>query len=419
MVRACYVTEPIRVFGPSGGPPGWAMVVDGQEHKLSPRRATIVGSARDCDVRVTDRFISKRHAAFTLTEEGPRVRDIGSTNGIVVGGVQVAQADLARGGVAFLGRKPILVALRAGRRAPGALRWHGMIGRSAETFALWERLASAAASDAPVWLHGESGTGKELAARAIHAASLRAKGPWVALNCAALPASIAEAELFGVVRGAFTGADRSRPGAFERASGGTLMLDEIGELPLPIQAKLLRALETGEVQPVGSDRVLEVDVRVVAATWRDLETEAELGRFRHDLLHRLWVLRVDIPPLRRRREDIAALLEAFLTAARAPALWPDRATLRALEGAPWPGNVRELHNCVQRAIAGGDPTLILPTGRGQGPTRSTIRRGQVDPGIALGTIRAALREHDGRRELAARSLGISRSTLYRWLRDHG
>jgi len=328
---------------------------------------------------------------------------------------------LLPGGVVRLGRRAGLVVQTGGPgRYPDATRWCGFLARDPSTLRTLTRLGAAASSDAPVWLMGESGTGKELAARALHEAGPRASGPWVTVNCAALPETLAEAELFGACRGAFTGADRDRPGAFTRAHGGTLFLDEVGELPLATQAKLLRALESGEVQPLGASKPTPVNVRVVAATWRDLDQAAASGSFRFDLLQRLGVLRVSLPPLRQRPLDIGPLLEASLAALDADDLWPDPPLLAAVEGAPWPGNVRQLRNAAQRAAVWGRSRDLLPPSapppshrravtaghpkgwRGRGPDRAT-------------TARDAIRSANGNRASAARSLGVSRSTLYRWL----
>jgi transcriptional regulator with PAS, ATPase and Fis domain len=331
--------------------------------------------------------------------------------------------------VILVGRVPIVVGTRELVRdeAGRVLRWDswaGLVGVSRESHALFEALARAADCGAPIWLRGESGTGKERAARSIHDFSPRASGPFVTLNCAALPESLIEAELFGVTRGAFTGADRDRPGAFQNAHGGTLFLDEVGELSLPMQAKLLRALEVGEVSRVGSGRVERTDVRVVAATWRDLEEDVHCGRFRHDLLHRLWVLRVDLPPLRERPDDIPALIAARLAARNALHLFPHRELAERLAVRPWSGNVRQLFNQVERAIAYDDPALLLPEPESGRSPRSLPRRNawqgseaEMISFQARSTIARVMREHGGNRSRAARALGISRSTLYRWMRD--
>jgi len=345
------------------------------------------------------------------------VADADSTNGVWLAGERVESARVGRRGTFRIGRRAVLIARQLGWRVPDALLWQGMIGRDPATLRVWTELARAAASDAPAWVHGETGSGKELAARALHTTSpRRSRGPWIALNCAALPAELAEAELFGVVRGAFTGADRTRTGAFSRADGGTLLLDEIGELPMRIQAKLLRALETGEVRPVGGDTPQRVDVRVVVSTWRDLEEEVRRGRFREDLLHRLWVLKVELPPLRDRPRDVAPLLDHLLVESGASHIFPEDDVLRVLEGATWQGNVRQLRNHVRRAVTADDPALLIPAGKRRAVARRAARLGTV-AGKRL--VMRTLDELGGNRTRAAAALGVSRSTLYRWLARHG
>lgn len=230
----------------------------------------------------------------------------------------------------------------------------GMVGKTPEMQEVFKRIALAAASDACVLLCGESGTGKELAARAIHRYGTRSEGPFVAVNVASLSPSLAESELFGHVRGAFTGADESRTGLLVQADGGTLFLDEVADIPLPTQVTLLRALEHGEVMPVGSNETATTDFRVVSATHQDLSQKVQDGTFRHDLYFRLCTLQVDIPPLRERRDDIEELAKHFLSGlatdahASAPSLPSE--TLAELGKRPWHGNVRELRNAIEHAV---------------------------------------------------------------------
>ena len=324
------------------------------------------------------------------------------------------------GSVLRLGRRVLLVAtLQEQREGLHLFDWQGFGVRSLKSQAFLCRLASAAFSDAPLCLQGESGSGKELAARALHQAGPRAHAPFVALNCAALPESLAEAELFGVARGAYTGAHAARQGAFSRAHGGTLFLDEVGELPLSVQAKLLRALESGEALALGAVKPVRFDVRVVSATWRDLEGALAQGRFRFDLLQRLAVLDVRLPSLRERPEDIAPLLWMNLKARDALDLWPKPALLEALIAAPWLGNVRELRNRVERASLWGDPEALLPSARGHRVQSSGgLKESGSDPifiGKKRGYLEQAIAKSSGNRAAAARALGVSRSTLYRWL----
>ncbi len=272
---------------------------------------------------------------------------------------------------------------------------HGLIGDSPALREVQDLIARAAPADVTVLVTGESGTGKELVARALHAASNRSRKPFLALNCAALPAELAEAELFGHVKGAFTGAARDREGLFEAADGGTLFLDEIGDLALPAQAKLLRVLETREVTRVGQTRSTAVDVRVVAATNRPLSDLVRDGQFRADLLYRLEVITIALPTLRDRREDVIPLAVHFLVRAaaqqsrRAPAI--SESARAALLAHDWPGNVRELRNAMERA-------LVMAAGD---------------------YLAAALGRHGGNVSHTARALGIHRQTLQKMLRRIG
>jgi two-component system response regulator AtoC len=303
---------------------------------------------------------------------------------------------------------------------------------------LLEATARVATKEITVLVRGETGTGKELIGSLLHAQSPRARGPLVRFNCGAIPAELAEAELFGHTRGAFTGASQARAGFFAEANHGTLVLDEVGELPLPIQAKLLRTLQDGEIQPVGSGRVEKVDVRIVACTHRDLAAEARAGSFRQDLYYRLAVVELVVPPLRERREDIPALAHEFALryAERfgsegvrlAPAL------VRRLATAEWPGNVRQLENTVARMVAlggGGElgPEAFLDTGSPGGPAPdaeaalgapaegSHTLRAQLDA-LERSVIAMTMTAVGGNQSEAARRLGISRNTLTERLRRY-
>ena len=241
--------------------------------------------------------------------------------------------------------------------------WHGIVGRCPAMLALRERIVRYAAADAPALVTGESGTGKERVAHALHALSRRSKGPFVAENCAAIPETLLESVLFGHRKGAFTGAVKDHPGHFVAATGGTIFLDEIGEMKPAMQAKLLRALQDGEVRAVGDTKARKADVRVIAATNQDLESAVKAGRFREDLYYRLNVLRLELPPLRARGEDIVLLARRFLAdaaakAGRIVALSP--AAEQALLAARWPGNVRQLQNEMLRAAALADGVLVQP-----------------------------------------------------------
>ncbi|HEX6884685.1 MAG TPA: sigma-54 dependent transcriptional regulator [Planctomycetota bacterium] len=297
-----------------------------------------------------------------------------------------------------------------------------LLGDSAPMQALRELIARVAGSDAPVLVLGESGTGKELVARAIHAQGPRAARPFVVVHCGAIPENLIESELFGHERGAFTGADRRRTGLFEAAHGGTLFLDELGELPLGVQPVLLRAIQFGEVRAVGGNRVQKVDVRVVAATHRDLLAEVEQKTFREDLYYRLSPLVIDVPPLRARPGDVAQLAQVFLerecaklgrTAAFAPG------ALEVLAHHAWPGNVRELENALTRlatltsgpAITSADVERLVTTRRRPAASAGALPTLDVEELERLAVL-AALEKHAGNKRAAAAELGVSPKTLY-------
>jgi DNA-binding NtrC family response regulator len=312
------------------------------------------------------------------------------------------------------------------RRAVGADRAPPILGQSEAVRALRADIERVAQSDGSLLVQGEHGTGKELVARHVHARSRRAAEPFVVINCGALPESLVESELFGHEKGAFTGADRRRMGLFEAAHGGSLFLDELGELPRAVQPALLRALQFGEVRPVGGERTRLVDVRVIAATNRDLEQEVRAGAFREDLFWRVTTLRLDVPPLRGRREDVRELAVAFLARAAARAgraLSFDSDALERLAEHEWPGNVRELENAAERLVVMASGTRV---------DRSTVERhvltrtglGGELPTLELATlerlaVEAAMRRSGGDKRAAAESLGIALKTLYNKLDRFG
>jgi transcriptional regulator with PAS, ATPase and Fis domain len=300
------------------------------------------------------------------------------------------------------------------------------IGDSAAFRRALERAESAAATDVPVLILGESGSGKEVVARHLHACSRRRSAPFLAINAAALPFHLLESELFGHERGAFTGADRPRAGLFRDAAGGTLLIDEIGDLPLPLQVKLLRVLQEREIRPVGSSRAIPVDVRVVSATHHDLVSLVARGSFRQDLYYRVSVFTVQLPPLRGRPSDVAALARHFLQAhggPSAPAL--SREALDALRKHGWPGNVRELENAMRHALVlcpAGSPVLPehLPQAVLDGTSpRTTLGFWQARDDAERERIERALASTSGNRTQAARELGMSRQALHDRLRKYG
>jgi DNA-binding NtrC family response regulator len=285
-----------------------------------------------------------------------------------------------------------------------------------------ETVATVAPSSVPVLVSGESGAGKEMIVRLIHAWSPRASGPLIATNCASLPETLIESALFGHTKGAFTGAAEARQGFFRVADGGTLFLDEIGELPLHLQPKLLRALESGQILPVGSDQPITVDCRLVAATNRDLEKDVAAGRFREDLFYRINVVDVTVPPLRDHREDILPLARRFAAEFSGGPVRLSPQAMHCLVAYAWPGNVRELRNAVQRAclLCRGD--VIIPehlpakmAALGAAVAADAPERGRLSQ-VERATILATLEECHGNRTQAAKKLGISRRALIYKLR---
>jgi DNA-binding NtrC family response regulator len=309
-----------------------------------------------------------------------------------------------------------------------------LLGESRPMQALREQVLRAAKASASVLVIGERGTGKELIARAIHRASPRAAGPLERLNCAAVPAELIESELFGHEAGAFTGATKQRRGKFERAGGGTLFLDEVGDMPLPMQAKLLRVLQEREVERVGGSETIKVDVRVVAATNKDLRAEVASGAFRADLYDRLNVLPLDLPPLRARRDDVPLLANAFLEGARLsngrPGLKLDAEALKALTAHSYPGNVRELRNVIERLVIlnPDDEVTAADVQRAIGMGDAPPNAGLYRPGIPFKVLadeaertilEEALAHHAGQMAATARALGLERSHLYKKARALG
>jgi transcriptional regulator with AAA-type ATPase domain len=388
----------------------------------------VIGRDPSCAIELSGNDVSRRHAVLRRGEAGGTlIADLGSRNGVRVNGRLVASAPLVPGDVVRLGGWVGVITTspgEVGEIAPGL--WGG--GALATTLAPLQR---AATSDLPIVLEGETGTGKEMAAGALHSWSGR-RGPLVAVNCAALPEGLAESELFGHRRGAFTGADRASPGFFRSAEGGTLLLDEVSDLPLPLQAKLLRVLEQREVQPLGETRPVPIDVRIVVAGQHSLMEAARTGRFRPDLLARLDGLTVRLPPLRERREDVVPLftrLLADVSHGRAPAF--DSEVAERLSLHDWPFNVRELVLLVRRLLTlhGSESTLTgehLPARIGEAAaSNDTARAGGVaaastpaaaaargEP-VELPALIGALRTAGGNVARAAAMLGISRQRAYR------
>jgi DNA-binding NtrC family response regulator len=348
---------------PSGGSQGLpvrgleATVVDGPDagaRAIAASEVLSIGTAKDNDLVLNDPTVSRYHLELVGGGDLVRVIDHGSTNGTAYSGARIERAAIPPGSTLVLGRTSI----RVGDGARLTVELHGedelgeLRGRTPVMRRLMAQIRRAGASDSAVLLIGESGTGKELIARGLHENGKRVDGPFVTVDCGALSPSLVASELFGHEKGAFTGAEQRHQGAFERAHGGTLFLDEIGELPSSLQPALLGALERGRFRRVGGRTEVEVDVRVVSATHRDLRSEVNAGRFRLDLYYRIAVVVLRIPPLRERPEDIPLLVEHFLKEAGGEPVGDD--LLRTLCEHSWPGNVRELRNVVEALVVMGE-----------------------------------------------------------------
>jgi len=407
---------------------GWTD--DAGPHKFVVGGRTTVGSAPGAQVRIADREVSRLHAELEPTDRGTWVRDLGSRNGTYVDNLLVSAALLPDGARLRLGGTDLVLHYPK-QAAPIELwpepRFGGLIGESPLMRELFAQMSRVAQSDAPVLILGETGTGKELVARAIHDASARASGPFVIVDCAALASSIIEGELFGHARGAFTGAVAARAGSFEAAHGGTIFLDEIGELPPAMQPKLLRVLESRSIKRLGESEHRDIDVRLVAATHRDLRRMVNAGAFREDLYFRVAVLPLVLPPLRARKGDVALLFKHFL-GNRQPI---EPVSDHELEQMAWLGNVRELRNFVERACAIGarDALEVRPAATEAAAEAGAsavafeqpfkdFRERWIDHGERE-YLRRLLERHARNVSVAADAAGLDRTYVYRLIRKHG
>src|SRR5512133_3601917 len=383
-----------------------------------------VGTRGSADLAIDDPFVSARHLRIEAREGCWHLVDLGSTNGTFLGGARVERAELPLGVPITFGEAELVLEPLTAPPPSRSATFEGMLSGDpamCQVFALVERVAP---SSAAVTILGETGVGKELVARALHVRSERRAGPFIPVNCSAIAESLIESELFGHEKGAFSGAERMRKGAFEEAHGGTIFLDEVGELPLDLQPKLLRVLELGEVKRVGASRPILSDARIVAATHRDLRAAVRAGKFREDLFYRLCVVPITVPPLRARRSDVRALAESFLQASAPrglPLRWTEEA-LQRLEGYDWPGNVRQLRNVVQRALLFRGEGLAVPAeaveledtrtvAGGVGDDDTLYLRGLTMEEVEREAIRLSLRRNRGRRAAVVRELQIAKSTV--------
>jgi transcriptional regulator with GAF, ATPase, and Fis domain len=398
----------------------------------------VVGAGPDCQLVLQDRTVSRKHAEVRREGDYVIVKDLGSTNGTFYRDARVGEVFVPLGGEVSFGKTrvkivPEEVPLEA--KPYAAERLGPLIGsdmRMREIFALVEDIAS---TDVTVVIEGETGTGKELVAAAIHQLSHRSKKPFVVFDCTNQPKDLVESSLFGHVKGAFTGAMGPRQGAFERGNGGTIFLDELGEFGLDLQPKLLRVLESREIQKVGGDGYDAVDVRVITATNRNLKTEVRAGRFREDLYYRLAVVKIVLPPLRERFVDIPRLVEHFLEVAGNPCTI-DPASYDKLRLHSWPGNVRELKNVVDRAAALSkgknnvdlskfiqemDDDAPAPFSEAVLDKNVSFKeaKGKVVSDFESRYIQMLLREHNNNISVAAREAGIDRKHFKDLMRKHG
>jgi len=380
-----------------------------------------IGSHPSNDLVISDTAVSRFHCELRLEKDQIRVHDLDSTNGTTLDGVPVAIGIAREGSLIQIGRSQVRLHLGETYRVPVSARSEfgrlaGVSWAMRGVFAVLER---AAQTDSTVLIEGESGTGKEGAAHSLHDHSRRAAKPFVVIDCGAIPANLLESELFGHEKGAFTGATERRIGAFEAANGGTVFLDEIGELPTELQPKLLRVLEARELRRVGGTTVQKIDVRIVCATNRDLRAEVNAGRFRPDLYFRIAVLKVALPPLRARPDDLPILVDRIVASLDLP---PERAArlrepvfIASLGRGAWPGNVRELRNYLERAAiledleGGGEEGELAPYQEARDIVLGEFERRYVEQLLAA---------HKGNVSAAARASGIDRTYFHRLMRRH-
>jgi DNA-binding NtrC family response regulator len=398
-----------------------------------------IGTHKSNDLALVDPMVSRFHCEIRVDISNSQITDLGSKNGTAVDGVRVRDADLKHGSLIKVGQTVLRLELGSATHARSLsprTAFGSVVGHSTVMRGLFDLLERAAQSDATILLEGETGTGKGIIAESIHEASPKKGKPFCVVDCASLPTHLLESELFGHERGAFTGAVSRRVGAFEVADGGTIFLDEIGELPLDLQPKLLRALEERQVRRVGGNTLQTVDVRVIAATNRDLRREVNEGRFRSDLYYRLALIRVKVPALREHLEDIPLLVERLLATSH-NATPEIAAALRApqfietLQRASWPGNVRELRNHLESCLV---LRQVVPFGEPEKlePLLNAAPGAAVDASLSYQEarlrsllaweaqyMRALLKKHNDDIEKAAEAAGISRAYIYRLLSRHG
>ena len=416
------------------------VVVDGPDKGLVAEASgpeLAIGTGEGNQLVLHDPAVSRHHLAIGMSPRGAHLTDLGSTNGTFLAGHRVESGWLEQGSILRAGVTTMRFELLADEiREPlsDEDRFGRALGKSAAMRRVFALLPKIAASESTILLEGETGTGKSLLAEAVHQASPRAKGPLVVLDCGSIPPSLIEAELFGYEKGAFTGAIAARAGAFESAAGGTIFLDEVGELPLELQPKLLRALEDRVVKRLGNPQAVKLNVRLIAATNRDLRMEVNRGRFRSDLYYRLDVVRLRLPALRERREDIPVLVESFYDQFAGEGTEPPPELLAELVSHDWPGNVRELRSAVERAVLLGEPSLwrsIMDEAEGKGGEVWSGKPGDFEDDLSFRAAKERvmlrwerwyvvelLRRHGGNLSAAARAARMDRTHLRSLLRRY-
>ncbi len=428
------------------------VVVDGPDvgkELVIDRERVTIGRSLICDMVLADTAVSGTHCEVIAGEKGFTLRDLGSTNGTKVGDLRVGEVWIKPGTVVKVGETRIRFESLSGMveiDLSTKERFFDLIGKSVRMREIFAVLDKVADSDLTVLIRGETGTGKELVARALHRASKRARQPLVVQDCGSIPSNLIESILFGHERGAFTGATERRRGSFEQAEGGTLFLDEIGELDIALQPKLLRVLENREIKRVGGDRTIGVNVRVVAATNRDLRQMVNDGTFREDLYYRLSVVQVDIPPLRERAEDLPVLVETFIEEfSRRTHPGEDRQfsitseAMSRMQAYPWPGNIRELKNTIERGCSLSDdlelgvkdllpgsmktPPAQLPGGNAEAFVDDgmpfKVAKQKVLDVFEAAYLKALLDKHGGNITRSAEAAGLTRYHLRELAKRYG
>lgn len=415
--------------------------LQGQEFIINKEEFSI-GSGKQNDLVLSDSAVSRRHCEISVTENGYQIRDLDSTNGTFVQGIRITSAFLNPGAEFQIGKTHVIFCpLQEAREIPLSSNeaFGAMLGRSTAMRRIFHLAETYAPTDATIMITGETGTGKEIMAEEIHNHSPRAKRPYIVIDCASMAKELIESELFGHVKGAFTGANADRQGAFEIADGGTVFLDEIGDLSPELQPKLLRVLEKREIRRVGDNRIRKINVRIICATNRRLDEEVNAGRFREDLYYRLSVVQIELPPLRRRKEDIPLLSKKFLIDlhgknAMSQVLHFDE-TMEVLKRHDWPGNVRELRNLIEVAFYASSRPVDLSAFLGLGrfipqPAESDEQpaftadrpfkdaKNDLIEDFERGYLQDLLNRNSSNISKSAREAGIERAYLQRLIRKY-